>query len=269
MKKFTFLPLLFLLPLLVLSCDGSSSSGSSDKSGGDSRVTLSDEINGIAEEYDNFPSDAQIVATKVGVGDTEIEGEDAADVGNTESSTKDIRVTLPTSLSSRAAFPGISIQLWLNGVYYDVNFDAGLSEVQITLNLTAGKNIFCIVFTKDGKTYRSPVFLIYYYVVDTQLVGKWIKTSAKFETGSKVEGFEFTADGFLYSLKLDLESKGWVQAGVMSENVMTLDGNMTSFDPAHPAATLYVSTYVLSESGGNSVVTISEGATKIYGVKIP
>lgn len=260
MKK-SILSVLLILLVALFACDSSSKS---DEKPSD-EVTIPQQLNELAEGYDNFPSDAEVVSTDMSVNGQDLSGDEASDTGKAETSTIDTTVTIPASLSR--AFPSdLTIQLWINGKYIDIAFDGTSAQVSVTIDLEAGSNVFCFVFSSSGKTYRSPVIHIYYCTVDPLLIGKWIKTGRRFLIDGKIEGFEFTSDGTLYNLVLNVSSKQWEQSDIIADNVIAIDGKFTSFNPDHPTAELFVSTYTLSNDNLN--VTITEEASEIYGVKI-
>lgn len=254
--KSIYIPLITII-LLFAGCDGAESTETPE-------VTLADEIEDLAETYPNYPSDAETLDTEVQIGNETVNGTEATDVGTTNVSETDINITIPDSLAGRGLYSNLTIQIWINGTYIDIPHDGETKTVSTKITLSLGNNVLCAVITKDGKKYRSAIIHIYYLTVDQNLVARWYRTENDFDITGEDEGFEITADGKLYDLKL--QSNVWTRTQVLAENITALNGSITSYDPTHPTADLFVSSYSLSNN--NSHVIITESTNTIYGVKV-
>ncbi len=259
MKKICILIIPILLIALV-SCDGTESG--SDKSSND--VSLPNQIEKAAKEYDDNPVDTEPINAPVTVDGENVDGTESTDVGTTDKSPVDVSVSLPDSLSSRADYSGITIQLWHNGITTPVTHDGTQKIVSVSLDLDPGNNIFCFLLTKDGKTYRSALIHIYYLKINTNLIGKWVRTESDFDISNENDGFEINADAKL----IDLENQNgqWVQTEVLAEAVVATDGQIISYNSSYPFEDGTPSTYTLSVN--DTRIEITDGTEKIYGVKI-
>ncbi|MFW5808728.1 MAG: hypothetical protein ACOC2H_03680 [Spirochaetota bacterium] len=257
MKEIRLVLILLLVTLPVLSCEDSTSSDDGGK------VTISNEIDAMAREHDNFPDDAEIVDTEITIEMETVNGTESTDVGTTEGETANVNVTIPDSLLSRATYSGFEVQVWINGTFITIEHDGTKQVVSTPVTLQVGSNVLCAVITVDGKTYRSAVIHIFYRTLDTNLISRWVRTGSDYDTSGEDEGFEITADGFLYDL--EFVDGSWNRVETLAENIVADNGVLTSYNSDHPAASGYKSSYTLSD--GNNRVAIVEGTNTIYGVR--
>jgi hypothetical protein len=259
MKKISLMLIIIALLVATVSCDESSG----DDSGSSSNVSIPDQIEEFAEEFNPNPSEAEVEDTTVTVDGKDVTGTENTDLGVTGESDIDVSVTLPDSLASRADFSSVAIQLWLNGIYSDIANPTGAQTVTTTVELNIGRNVFCFIMTKNGVQYRTIYYHIYRYHVDSGLIAQWIKTDDDFDTGGENDGYEITSDGKIYEIK---KSNGvWNRGILVAENLVAQDGNITSYNQLYMSADLYVSTYSLSEN--DTRITIIESSSTFYGVK--
>jgi hypothetical protein len=157
---------IIIASLIVISCEPGSESSSTDPT----EVTL-DAIEEEAAELGNYPSEAEVVdIDDLEVNGVDIDGTDSVELEDTENSEIEVDVTLPDQLSrSRSNID--SFKVWINGGYINVDFDLETASGTFNVPLNIGVNYFCLVFTSNGKSYRSAMIKI-----------KRIEVSNKIET---------------------------------------------------------------------------------------
>ncbi|MDA3900736.1 MAG: hypothetical protein PF637_09495 [Spirochaetes bacterium] len=243
---------------LFLSC------GSESENDDTNKVELINEVDKMASDYDNSPEDTEEVDMAVTVNDTSVDDTVGADVGTTDSEDVDVSITIPESLASRARFSDVTIQVWLNGVFYDVDHDGTQQIVTTSIKLKPGSNVLCIILTKDGKSYRSVFIHIYYYIVDAKLVGRWIKTTDHYDSNTKVYGFEITQNAVLYELLLT--DATWERGEKMADSMVAKDGVISYFNSDEINNQYTGSTY--SFSNDDTHLHINNETDQVYGVKM-